>query len=175
MRAVPFFRLMGPGLVAVAAACSHNPGPAATTPQPAPARTPAAMPYTGGQVASSGYGPTAATPAPVPAAASAPSANVIDMTGSWSGTVEYEGNSLGLDLNLSRAANGSYSGDVTPQGQQGAPLKSLTLDGNHVVMIFDAPDGEATFDMVLTSDRQAFSGNITYQGQQIPFTARRRN
>jgi hypothetical protein len=41
-------------------------------------------------------------------------------------------------------------------------------------MVFAGPDGEATFDMTLTADRQAFSGNISYQGQQIPFTARKR-
>ncbi len=41
-------------------------------------------------------------------------------------------------------------------------------------MVFSAPDGEATFDMMLTADRQAFSGNISYQGQTIPFTARKR-
>jgi len=75
---------------------------------------------------------------------------------------------------LSQHVPGAYTGDVAPQGQPAAPLKSLTLDGNHLMMVFDAPDGEATFDMVVSADRQAFSGNISYQGQTIPFTARKR-
>ncbi|MFI5280086.1 MAG: hypothetical protein ACHQU1_06310 [Gemmatimonadales bacterium] len=159
--------LMRLGLVAAAAACSGNPGPAATTPQPAP--RPAAAPP-----APTPASTPAPTPAPIAAAAATPSASAIDMTGSWSGTVDVQGQTLGLDMNLARAANGSYNGDVAPQGQPSAPLRSLTLDGNHLVMVFSAPDGEATFDMMVTADRQAFSGNISYQGQTIPFTARKR-
>lgn len=155
MRAVPAFStLLRLGLVAAAAACARNPGPVASMPRLAPAPAP--------------------TPAPIAASAGTPSASAIDMTGSWSGTVEHQGETLGLDMNLVRAATGQYSGDVAPQGQPAAPLSSLHLDGNHLVMVFAAPDGEATFDMMLTADRQAFSGNISYQGQQIPFTARRR-
>lgn len=159
MRSAPV-TLVRLGLVVAAAACSHNPGPVATAPQraPAPAGTQAPAP----------------PPPPVPAAATAPSASTINVSGSWSGTVEYQGNTLGLDLTLVRTANGQYSGDVVPEGQTGAPLKSLTLDGNHLVMVFDAPEGEATFDMMLTADRQAFSGNISYEGNTIPFTARKR-
>jgi hypothetical protein len=115
-----------------------------------------------------------ATPPPTAAAAGTPSASAIDMTGSWSGSVDVQGQTIGLDMNLAKAANGSYSGDVAPQGQPAAPLRSLTLDGNHLVMVFDAPDGQATFDMMLSADRQAFTGNISYQGQTIPFTARKR-
>jgi hypothetical protein len=166
MRAVPVAStLLRLGLAAAAVACAHNPGPTASTPQPAPA-TVAASP---GRVAA-----PAPTLAPVAASAGTPAASAIDMTGSWSGTVDVQDQTLGLDLNLARSATGQYTGDVAPQGQPAAPLTSLHLDGNHLVMVFAAPDGEATFDMMLTADRQAFTGNISYQGQQIPFTARKR-
>jgi hypothetical protein len=171
MRAVPAVsRLLSLGLMAVVAACSGNPGPTATTPQAAPARAPTATTTTTTTTTTA----AAPTPAPMAAAAGTPSASAIDMTGSWSGTVDVQGQSIGLDMNLARSATGAYTGDVAPQGQPSAPLRSLTLDGNHLVMVFSAPDGEATFDMMITADRQAFSGNISYQGQQIPFTARKR-
>jgi hypothetical protein len=175
MRAVPAVStLLRLGLVAAAAACAHNPGPTATTPQPDPTM-PTAAPGYGSAASSNGRAAAPApTPAPIAAAAGMPSASAIDMTGSWSGSIEIQGQTLGLDMNLVRSATGTYTGDVAPQGQPSAPLTSLRLDGNHVVMVFAAPDGEATFDMLLTADRQAFSGNIAYQGQQIPFTARKR-
>ena len=173
MRAVPAVsRLLSLGLVAAAAACSGNPGPTATTPQAAPTRAPTATATTTTTTTTT-TAPTT-TPPPMAAAAGMPSARAIDVTGSWSGTVDVQGQSIGLDMTLARSLTGAYTGEVAPQGQPAAPLTSLTLDGNHLVMVFNAPDGEARFDMMLTADRQAFSGNISYQGQQIPFTAPKR-
>ncbi|MFI5208107.1 MAG: hypothetical protein ACHQX4_08820, partial [Gemmatimonadales bacterium] len=137
----------------------------ANTPRPVPDyRTPASASassgYTGASSASSrGPAAPAPTPAPVAAAASMPSASAIDVSGSWSGTVNVRGQTIGLDMNLARSAAGQYTGDVAPQGAPAAPLRSLTLDGTHLVMVFTAPDGgAATFDTRLTADRQAITG-----------------
>lgn len=159
------------GLLATIAACSHNPGPSATTPQPASTATaaPAAAP------ASVATRAPVATPAPVAATASIPTPGAIDLTGDWVGTIDFQGQTMGVDITLTRAPSGLYSGQAAPQGSSTpAPLSSLRLDGNHIVMVFTAPDGEANFDVMLTGDRQAFTGNISYQGQQIPITARKR-
>ena len=154
-------RVVSTALLVTIAACSRNPGPSATTPQPMPATPAAAAP--------------APTPAPVPAAALMPVASAIDMTGHWVATIEFNGQSIGLDVTLTRAAGGQYSGSAAPEGAASpAPLSSLRLDGNHAVMVFAAPDGEATFDVMLSGDRRAFTGNISYQGQQIPIAARKR-
>ena len=145
------------GALAVSLACARNPDPMTTAPQRAPAA------------------PTPAVPAPpIAAAATAPNANAIDVAGSWSGTVDFQGQTLGLEVNLQHGPNGRYTGDVTPHGGDTAPLTSLSVDGNHLVMHFAGPDGDALFDMMLTADRQAFTGTISYTGQQVPFTARRR-
>jgi hypothetical protein len=139
------------GLLVTIAACAGNPGPSATTPQ------------------------SAATPAPVPATAMIPAPGAIDLTGDWVGTINFQGQTMGVDITLTRATNGTYAGQAAPQGSATpAQLSSLRLDGNHIVMVFVAPDGEANFDVMLTGDRQAFTGNISYQGQQIPITARKR-
>ena len=166
----PVSAVVHAGLLAAIAACSHNPGPSAATPQPAPtaSATPAAA---RAPVAT----PPAATPAPVPATATIPAPGAIDLTGDWVATIDFQGQTMGLDITLTRAATGLYAGQAAPQGSSTpAPLSSLRLDGNHIVMVFAAPDGEANFDVMLTGDRQAFTGNISYQGQQIPITARKR-
>src|SRR5437899_4688946 len=156
----PVKRLRHLGLLAALpiAACAHNPDPV-LAPTPAPAAAAPAQPA----VATA---PAAAAPAPAPAAAAIP-ANAIDVSGSWSGTAAVQGQTIPLDITLTRAANGTYSGGAAPQGQTAAPLKELRLDGNHLIMVFLAPDGEATFDVLLSADRQAMTGNVQYQGQNI--------
>jgi hypothetical protein len=161
-------------LTTLAAACSGNPSPSASAPQPAvappaPAPAPAARPA------------AAPMPAPTPAAAPAPPAapqpaaapSAIDLSGSWSATVDVQGQSIPLDIALTRGPNG-YTGSAAPEGQPGASLTTLRLDGNHVVMSFSAPEGEAILDGQLSTDRQAITGNISYNGQSIPFVARKR-
>ena len=138
-----------PLLLAVSA-CSQNPGPAR-----------AAAPR------------VADPPPPVAAAAEAPTF-AMDLTGVWTGTVQYQGDEITLDINLQRGATGRYTGSAQPRGEDSAALRELHLDGDHLMMVFAAPDGPASFDMMLTADRQAFTGTISYQNQSITFTARKR-
>jgi len=149
------------GLAAFAAACSKNPSPTAPAPQPAPAAAPAAAPATASM---------AATASATPAAAPTASAGAVDMSGSWVASLEVQGQTIAVNINLARGANG-YTGDAAPEGQPGAALSSLTISGNHVIMTFSAPDGDAVFSGDLSADRRTVGpGTLSYQGQSLPFT-----
>jgi hypothetical protein len=95
------------------------------------------------------------------------------MSGSWVATLDAQGQTIAVDINLARGPNG-YTGDAAPQGQAGAPLSSLTLQGDRVTMTFSAPEGEAVFTGTLAPDRRAASGTLSYQGQSLPFTMTKR-
>ena len=134
-------------LVAMTAACSKNPGPAA--PQPAPAAPPAA---------------------PAPAAAPA---GALDLSGAWTASVDAGGQTIPVDVTLTKNANG-YSGEAAPQGQPGAQLTTLTVQGDQLSMTFAAPDGDAVFAGTMSADRKTVQGTITYNGQILPFTMTKR-
>ena len=92
---------------ALAAACAGNPAPT-TAPQPAP--------------------PAAAPAPPPPPPAPAPSA-VADLSGSWAMAVDAGGQTIPVDVTLTRGLNG-YTGEALPTGQSAANLTSLTIQGD---------------------------------------------
>ena len=151
-------------LATLTAACSGNPAPTAPAPQRAPAAAPAA-----------------AAPAPTPAApastttttttttTTSATTGAADMSGSWVATLDMQGQTIAVNVSLTRGPNG-YTGEAAPEGQTGAALSSLTLQGDRLTMTFGAPDGDAVFSGTLAADRRAATGTLSYQGQTIPFT-----
>lgn len=150
-------------LIAITA-CSGNP-PAQPAPQPAAAPVaPPATPST----------PAAAQPAPAPSTAPAPAAAPADLTGEWTWTLELGSQVIAGVMTVARSGN-SYSGQVVPDGMSAGAIRSVTVNGDRVVIVADAPDGqEATMETTLTADRRAMSGILNYNGQVGSFTARRR-
>jgi len=157
------------GLAGFTAACSSNPSPTATTPQAAPVAAPAS-------VASAAPMTPAVTAAPASASAAAPAAvatGAVDMSGAWVATLDFQGQSMAVNMNLARGPNG-YTGDAAPEGQSAAALSSLTIQGDRVTLTFSAPDGDAVFSGTLAPDRRAVAGTLAYNGQTMPFTMTKR-
>jgi hypothetical protein len=160
MHAVPSPHLPVLAALALLGACSRNPHPATPTPQAAPAvAAPVAAP----------------TPAAAPAAAPAPAAvqpAAVDLSGDWNFVVDFPGQRMVGLIQLRRSGT-AYTGTATPADAEGsATLTSLSIDGSHVVMVFDSPDGEARAEAVLV-DPKTMNGTVTFQGNTGPFTARK--
>jgi len=135
------------------AACARNPQPGAPAPQAAPA---AAAP----------------APKPAPAAAPAPAPAELDLSGDWSFVIDLPGQRMTGLIQLRRSGS-SYAGTATPADIEGsATLTSLSLSGNHVIMTFDSPEGEARADAVL-SDPKTMNGTVNFGGNTGPFSAHR--
>jgi len=139
------------------AACASNPQPSAPAPQAAPAAQP---------------GAPAAAPAPKPAPPPAPAPAELDLSGDWSFVIDLPGQRLTGLIQLRRSGS-SYAGTATPADMEGsATLTSLTLSGNHVIMTFDSPEGEARADAVLP-DPRTMNGTVNFGGSTGPFSAHR--
>jgi hypothetical protein len=139
--------------VTLLVSCSSNPQPAGPAPDPAPR-------------------PAAGAPAPTPTPAT-PAPAAPDLSGSWDFSVDAGGQVIPGEITLERSGAG-YTGTVTPQGMSPATVRTLTLTGRRVTMLIDTPDGEATFEGTLGEDGRSLTGNVSFQGQTLPFTARKR-
>ena len=148
------FALLSIGL----AACSSNPQPAGPAPAPAPAAT----------------APPPAT-ASTPAAATAPATGAArDVGGTWDYSVDAGGQTIPGEMTLTRSGN-NYTGMSTPQGMGTATIRSVTITGDRVVIMIDSPDGgDISVEAVLSADGRSMAGIVNFQGQQLPFNARKR-
>lgn len=147
------FALLSIGL----AACSSNPQPAGPAPAPAPAAT----------------APPAATASAPAAATASSSAAARDVGGTWDYSVDAGGQTIPGEMTLTRSGN-NYTGMSTPQGMGTATIRSVTMTGDRVVIMIDSPDGEISVEAVLSADGRSMAGIVNYQGQQLPFNARKR-
>jgi hypothetical protein len=154
------------GLVALAAlvslaACSRSAAPAAPAPTPEPV-SPAATPAVPAST------PAIAPGAPAPAAAAA-----VDLAGEWTWGVDLGGQAVSGVMTLTRTGS-VYGGQVTPDGEQPATVRTVTITGDRVTIIVDAPEGEAVVEATLAADHRSLAGTLNYQGMAGSFTARKR-
>ncbi len=149
--------LVSTAALSALAACAANPQPTQPAPQAAPpAAGPAPTPV------------SAPAPAPIPAPAAA-----ADLSGIWDFSVDAGGQVIPGEITLQRSGP-SYSGTVSPEGMSPATIRSVTVQGQQIGMVVDAPDGEAVFSLTLSADGRSLTGSVSYQGQQMGFNARRR-
>jgi hypothetical protein len=186
-------------LAAGLAACGHNPQPAAPAPQPTPppravaprpaptptAAAPAAAPATASQ-APAAQAPAAApaapapmaTPAFAPVAAAAPApvaaASRADLAGDWEWTAMMEGQPYFGTMSFQAAGSG-YTGILRVSGLWDATVRTVTVTGTTVRVVFDGPEGELVMDAQFT-DPNNLSGrvDVASAGAIATIAARRR-
>ena len=128
-------------LAATLAACSHNPRPATPAPQPVP-RPRVLQPQ------------PAAAPAPAPAAAP----TRFELVGEWDWSVMLQDEAYTGTLSLQPQGTG-YSGSMRVTGQFDATVRSATVTGNAVRIVFDSPQGELVLDAIFT-DANTLAGQV---------------
>jgi hypothetical protein len=107
------------------------------------------------------------------ACASAPAApRAVDPVGAFDFTTSMEGTEVTGTIEIQRADGGGYTGTLSTNVTEPIPLSSVTVDGQKLTVIADAPDGPVT--MVLTFVGNDFTGNWTYTTLAGTATGRRR-
>lgn len=89
-------------------------------------------------------------------------------SGAWAGT--FEGDSTGkFEMTISPGADGKHSGSlsVSPDGGEGytASFKSVSVEGDKIVIKYDSPDGGSEVALEGTGDGKAASGKWSIQSQ----------
>jgi hypothetical protein len=105
--------------------------------------------------------------------ASAPAApRAVDPVGAFDFTTSMEGTEVTGTIEIQRADGGGYTGTLSTNVAEPMPLSSVTVDGQKMTVVADAPDGPVT--MVLTFVGNDFTGNWTYTTLAGTATGRRR-
>jgi uncharacterized protein len=95
-----------------------------------------------------------------------------ELQGNWEGTVEVGANRLRLVLEISRAADGSYTGTFISVNQASqAPITLIRQTGESVRI--EALNGRVVFEGTLSGEGSTMSGNLTQGQRALPVTFRR--
>lgn len=96
----------------------------------------------------------------------------VDPSGHWHGSVETPSGDLAFDIDLGRAADGSFAGaiSVAVQHLSGLPLLEVRVDGRAIH--FHARIDQL-FDGELSADGRSISGSFRIEGAALPFSLTR--
>lgn len=167
----------GLALATALAACSHNPPSAALAPATAPAAArpaPPAPPPAPAPRRAAAPAPTVAPPAAAAPSGAAQPTFRADPAGEWDWTATMEDQPYDGTLSLQGAGTG-YTGTLRVSGLWDATVRSATLAGAALRVIFDSPEGELVMDAQFT-DPNNFSGrvDVASAGASALISARRR-
>src|SRR5437867_4749113 len=93
------------------------------------------------------------------------------LTGHWEGSIDVPGMKLEISIDLTRKADGSWSGDISipAQGAKNLPLANIKLDGSDVSFDLPGPPGNPAFKGKLAADGETIAGDFTQSGETVPF------
>jgi hypothetical protein len=105
-----------------------------------------------------------------PAAAQEPSPE-----GYWEGEIEIRGNPMDIAVELTRNAEGSWSGtiDIPAQNARGVPLVNVMVEGREVAFAMTGVAGDPAFGGTLAEDGKSIAGEFTQGITQLTFRLRR--
>ncbi len=94
------------------------------------------------------------------------------LEGHWEGAIELPGTKLEINLDFSKAADGTLSGDISIPIQQirDRALLDISLDGADAVFRIEGIGGNPTFKGTIADDGQTMSGTMTQGGGSFPFS-----
>lgn len=95
-----------------------------------------------------------------------------DLAGGWTFQVLTGGGNATQGAMTLVANRDGYGGTLTTnQGANTLLVRSLTLDGPDMRMLVESPDGNVTFEGVLSPSGTSFDGTVTYHtGQRFPMS-----
>ena len=106
---------------------------------------------------------------------SASSVEPLSLNGKWEGAINVPGTTLGISIDFSKKADGSWQGDIDIplQGAKDLPLANIKLAESAVS--FDLPNvpGNPSFKGAIAADGNNISGDFTQAGQTFPFNLKR--
>jgi hypothetical protein len=99
-----------------------------------------------------------------------------DPAGNWEGAITLPQTSLGVRVQLDRAANQSWQGqiDIPVQGLRGFKLDPVKIEGAAVSFAMPAIPGDPRFSGRLSADGKSLTGHFTQAGQTFPFRLERK-
>jgi len=103
-------------------------------------------------------------------AAAAAGAQTLDVSGHWSGSLDIQGETFRLDVDLARNAAGDVVGTASSADAKNIPLRKVTLDG---VDISFSARSDQPYSGTLSADGRSMSGTITLEGWNLPLDLQR--
>ena len=109
------------------------------------------------------------------AAAPAAAQDAPGFVGHWDGGIHTPQGDLAINVDLAKAEDGSWSGDISipAQGAADIPLTEVVVDGNTVSFKIPETPGEPTFTGTLSEDGKTIAGPFTQGGAELTFTLSR--
>ena len=95
--------------------------------------------------------------------------------GYWEGEIEIRGNPMDIAVELTRNAEGSWSGtiDIPAQNARGVPLVNVMVEGREVAFAMTGVAGDPAFGGTLAEDGKSIAGEFTQGITQLTFRLRR--
>ena len=94
--------------------------------------------------------------------------------GHWTGSIDVPGQSLDVEVDLDKTANG-WTGSITIPAQHasGLPLEAIGVEKDKCTFRIKGAPGEPTFTGTLSADGKTLPGDFTQGGQSFPFKLER--
>jgi hypothetical protein len=90
--------------------------------------------------------------------------------GHWSGSVEVPGQTLAMEVDLDKGANGWIGSISIPaQNAKGIPLDAISFTGGKCVFHLKGAPGDPTFTGTLSADGKSLAGDFTQGPGSFPF------
>ncbi len=104
-----------------------------------------------------------------------PQARADACSGRWAGAIELPGSKLAFDVDLTRAAGGACTGDISipAQNARDVALQDLRVAGDSVRFTISGIPGMPTFAGTVTADGRTVAGRFTQGGGQFAFSMAR--
>lgn len=94
------------------------------------------------------------------------------LAGRWSGEIKTPGPALRVQIDIKKAADGSFSGtiDIPQQGAKDLALEKISQDTKKVTFKISGIGGDPTFNGELNDDGSKITGSFLQAGMNMPFT-----
>src|SRR5882672_3667886 len=91
--------------------------------------------------------------------------SAADPSGHWKGSVEIPGQTLPVEIDLAKDANGHFAGTLTGTGVRNLPLIQVVVTGRSVTLQANAKE---PFNGELSADGKTLSGTVVLSGYSLP-------
>jgi len=110
-------------------------------------------------------------------AASAYAQSAPDISGVWEGAITLPGMPLGVTIEITKSADGTFAGkiDIPLQNAKGLPLANIIVAGSGVTFDLQGVPGEPKFAGKFAEGGQTITGDFTQGGGKFPFSLKRQD
>jgi len=100
-----------------------------------------------------------------------------DLAGRWEGAINLPGTALGVSIDFSKKADGTWQGDVDipMQNAKALPLININISGATISFAIQNVPGNPAFKGAVAANGNSIAGDFTQGGQTFSFTLKRKS